>query len=136
MTATTARCPACGAPQARRGARVLLTCGSRTCSYELRARRTRGNKYGDTGGGPKPRTDATYGAVHTRARRALRGEPCALADHTCRGRIEASLREDAPQEWLRVDPDTGRPYFSGLAVTDGYQNLCASHHRREDLRRL
>lgn len=129
-------CPVCGASRIRRHGRALLTCGDRACGYELRGRRTRGNVYGDTGGGPIPSTDVSYGAVHTRARLALRGLPCAMADDTCSGRLEASLREDAPKEWLRVDPDTGRKFFSGLDARDGYQRLCASHHRREDLRRL
>lgn len=108
----------------------LATCGSRACSYELKARKTRGNVYGDRGGGPPATTDAKYSAVHARARRALRGTPCAMADETCAGRLEAALRPDAPAHLLRHDGDGGMYYF-GLDVLEGYRNLCRSHHGRE-----
>lgn len=123
-------CPVCGQPRVRAHGRQLQTCGQPRCAIELRARRVRGNAYGNRGGGPKATEAAGYSAVHARARRALRGMPCALDDASCKGRLEVALRPDAPTDLLRVDAD-GRAYFFGLQVTAGYRLLCRSHHGRE-----
>lgn len=123
-------CPVCFQPRVRRERGELATCGDPACSYELRARKLRGNVYGDTGGGPEPSEEITYNAAHSRARKQLRGQGCAEADDTCSGRLEAALRPDLPAEFLRVT-DAGVTYYSGLDATIGYRNLCRSHHARE-----
>lgn len=123
-------CPVCDRPTIRRGRRALLTCGAAPCSTELRARRVRGNAYGNRGGGPGRSATANYRAVHARARRAFRGKPCDLADGTCRGRIEMALRDGLPAELLRTSP-TGSVYYGGLQTEEGYRPLCRSHHSRE-----
>jgi hypothetical protein len=74
---------------------------------------------------------ASYWAVHTRARTALVGEPCSLADESCRGVLEAAFRHDADSRFVRYLED-GRAYFVGDNPRDGYRILCRSHHRRED----
>lgn len=121
-------CPVCGEPAIRRRRRVLLTCGKRECATELRARSVRGSSY--SGGRPPRRPDASYNAVHYRARRALVGQPCALADESCAGRIEVALRADAPSALLARDPE-GRTYYTGLDTEIAYRPLCRSHHARE-----
>lgn len=45
--------------------------------------------------------------------------------------MEAALRPDIHAGQLRTDPGDDRLYFFGLNVTDGYRNLCRSHHARE-----
>lgn len=123
-------CPVCFQPRVRRERGELGTCGDPACSYELRARKLRGNVYGDTGGGPEPSEEITYNAAHNRARKQLRGQGCAEADDTCSGRLEAALRPDMPAELLRAT-EAGVVYYSGLDATIGYRNLCRSHHARE-----
>lgn len=124
-------CPVCTRPRVRRSGKQLLTCGGTGCAIELRARRVRGNEYGNRGGGPSATEAARYSAVHARARRALKGMPCALEDDSCAGRMEVALRPNIHADQLRTDPGDGRLYFFGLNVTDGYRNLCRSHHARE-----
>jgi hypothetical protein len=123
-------CPACGEPRVRRHGRALMTCGKTMCGYEMRARRLRGNVYGNRGGGPRRRAAPTYGAIHVRARRAFVGMPCALADNSCAGRIEMALRVDIPTRLLTTSPE-GSPYYPGFNTEDAYRPLCRSHHARE-----
>lgn len=71
--------------------------------------------------------DASTSAVHFRAQKML-PRVCALADETCKGRLEASFRRhDTPQEFWIAAP-TG-PYSTNL---DHYWRLCRSHHVRYD----
>lgn len=121
-------CPVCLGFRVRRSGRALLTCGSRHCAYELRTRPKRGGPY--YGGRPAPSENIRYNSAHARARKQLQGRPCAEADETCSGRLEAALRPDMPTEMLRY-ADDGTPYYSGLDATLGYRNLCRSHHARE-----
>ncbi|WP_333743533.1 HIT family protein [Streptomyces ardesiacus] len=123
-------CPVCFQPRVRRERGDLNTCGDPVCSYELRARKLRGNVYGDTGGGPEPSEEIRYNSAHHRARKQLRGQGCAEADGTCSGRLEAALRPDLPMDLLRTT-EAGVAYYSGLDATIGYRNLCRSHHARE-----
>ena len=123
-------CPVCFQPRVRRERGELGTCGEPSCSFELRARKLRGNVYGDRGGGPQPSEEITYNSAHNRARKQLRGQGCAEADDTCSGRLEAALRPDLPAELLRAT-EAGVVYYSGLDATIGYRNLCRSHHARE-----
>jgi hypothetical protein len=124
-------CPVCIQPRVRRFGKQLPTCGGAECAIELRARQVRGNEYGNRGGGPPATEAARYSAVHARARRALKGMPCALKDGSCAGRLEVALRPDVRADQLRADPGDDRFYFFGLNVADGYRNLCRSHHARE-----
>jgi hypothetical protein len=123
-------CPVCFFPRVRRNSRDLLTCGRASCSYEVRTRGLRGNIYGDCGGGPTATEEISYTAAHYRARKQLKGRPCAQKDSSCSGRIEAALRPDISEDLLRIDED-GQRYYSGLDSTVGYRNLCRSHHARE-----
>lgn len=124
-------CPVCSDPcgiSVGRPARWLYTCGRPGCVGETRARKTRGNIYGNTGGGPARTPNPSYGAIHARARRTI-GQSCALADATCSGRIEAALRADVPRELITWSPRG--PYYAGLNTEDAYRPLCRSHHARE-----
>lgn len=129
-------CPICEQPRIRRGGRGLLTCGSSECATALRALRTRGRTY-DRADYPdwpsRARTpNATYGAVHSRARRIFKGQGCVkVADGTCKGRIEVALRADIPQEALRREPERNVLYYGGLDTENAYRPLCRSHHSRE-----
>jgi histidine triad (HIT) family protein len=122
-------CPVCFAPRVHRNARDLRTCGDPQCGYTLRGRGNQGRPY--MGGRPPASEEIGYNAAHARARKQLRGQPCAEADATCSGRPEVALRPGLPEESLRVAPDTGAKYFSGLDSSIGYRVLCRSHHARE-----
>lgn len=131
---TTTTCEICDKPRVR-GKRwpydLLMTCGSKECSYELRARKVRGRKYGNRGGGPGRQDFATHSAVHARARKVFKGRPCDLLDDTCSGRIESALRPDFPKDLLVKDPFGGSMYYPGKNTEDAYRPLCRSHHLRE-----
>lgn len=71
--------------------------------------------------------DVGYGGIHKRARAGLPLE-CALADDTCRGRLEVALRHEATGP-LRRD-NQGRGWYS--PVLEDYWRLCRSHHNRYD----
>jgi len=126
-------CPiGCGRIRAfREDGRYLLTCGESSCVNEMRARKVRGNVYGNTGGGPGRKEHPSYGAIHSRARRSMKGQPCTQADDTCAGKIEAALNPRIPIEELSVDPDTGALYYAKLDTERAYRPLCRSHHVRE-----
>jgi hypothetical protein len=109
----------------------LKTCGNPSCSYELRARATRGNIYGNRGGGPARKLIVQYTGAHKRARMVLKDDPCALSDESCRGRLEVALRADAPKERVFLDERRGIFYYSGPDQREGYRRLCRSHHARE-----
>lgn len=133
-------CPVCGNPlglgkaTGSGGRRKLKTCGRKSCAYELKARSTRGNEYGDRGGGPRRTTTVSYSAVHARARRDLRDvEECSLADDTCNGRLEVALKRDLPPEQLATSCERHgfSLYYTGVDSGAGYRKLCRSHHARE-----
>lgn len=127
-------CPICGKPRRKKLSRqkgYLVTCGDPQCAYEARAQKTRGNIYGDTGGGPARKMVVGYTGAHNRARKDLPKGDCSLADETCKGRLEAALRPDAPREHLYQDEKTGSMYYSGPDSSEGYRYLCRSHHVRE-----
>ena len=75
-------------------------------------------------------TEISYGGAHDRASKVLPKE-CEQADETCKGRLEAAFRPDAPKEFTRSD-SRGRLYYVGPNPMDGYSRLCASHHKRCD----
>lgn len=127
-------CPICGQPRIKSNWRLLKTCGKKPCVYELSASQTRGNKYGNRGGGPGRSTgQVTYSAVHTRARRAISKETgCALLDGTCDGRLELALRPGLPAVSIAFSKDhRNAPYYTGLDTENAYRYLCRSHHSRE-----
>lgn len=133
-TSKTSKCGVCGKPCVK-GKRwpyeLLMTCGNTECSYELRARKVRGRKYGNRGGGPGRQEFASHSAVHARARRMFRERSCDLLDDTCSGRIESALRPDFPKDLLVKDPFGGSTYYPGKNTEDAYRPLCRSHHLRE-----
>jgi hypothetical protein len=93
----------------------------------MRARKIRGRPWL---GGKAPRVEnASYSAVHARARSTFRGQRCALADNSCKGRIEVALRVDVFADLLVTGPSG--PYYAGLNTEDAYRPLCRSHHGRE-----
>lgn len=73
--------------------------------------------------------DIGYDAAHVRARKALAGQPCSHADHTCKSRLEVALRHDTPAKYVKVDAPTGRRYSPR---PEDYMRLCQSHHARYD----
>ncbi len=73
--------------------------------------------------------DVGYSTVHSRARKILAHSPCAHADDTCEGAIQAALSHDASADFLKIDATTGCPYSTRV---EDYKPLCVSHHRRYD----
>ena len=69
-----------------------------------------------------------YEAAHVRARKSLVDEPCAHADDTCKGVLQAAFKHDPPSEFVKQGPD--ERYYS--ARPEDYTPLCASHHKRYD----
>lgn len=109
--------------------KISATLTGRSDSAEIRAKKLAAARRGDA----SPvwvGADASYTAVHTRARLALTGE-CAHADSTCKGMLEAALRHGLPDALVRVSR-RGHRYYVGETIEDGYLRLCRSHHRRYD----
>ncbi len=71
-----------------------------------------------------------YSAVHSYVRKML-PVYCAFADRTCRGKLHAALKEDAPTDLIRVDSKRGR-FYVGDFPDKWYLRLCQSHHSRYD----
>ena len=72
--------------------------------------------------------DVGYFGAHHRHGKVLTGQPCALADDTCKGPIQCAFNHDAPAEFVKWDADKG-PYSPRV---EDYLCLCASHHKRYD----
>lgn len=86
----------------------------------------------------------SYTTMHVRANAVL-PRICVRADSTCRGRLNAALRDDAPLEWLVVaDINAGnRTRYDAIWFLDvelpieaGYEVLCEKHHNQADGRYL
>lgn len=73
--------------------------------------------------------EAGYSAVHLRARKVL-PLACALADDTCKGRLEVALRHGSLPESRRRFSAVKDLWYS--TSTDDYWRLCRSHHVRYD----
>lgn len=132
------KCPVCEEPRRKKlsgSLSLLVTCGKSACAGEMRGRKTRGRIYGEREGGPFHRKEVvSYTGAHDRARKTLgkKEKVCSLPDSSCKGRIEAALRPDAPKEYLYEHRDQpGVMYYSGPNPEDGYRYLCRSHHVRE-----
>jgi hypothetical protein len=72
-----------------------------------------------------------YDAVHIRMKKSL-PSTCALADESCKGRLEVAFRgHDTPLELWRYHEANGRtiPFSTN---PDHYWRLCRSHHVRLD----
>ncbi|MPZ13758.1 MAG: hypothetical protein GEU73_04940 [Chloroflexi bacterium] len=71
----------------------------------------------------------SYMSAHRRAKEVLSGQPCAHADDTCKGQLEAAFSHGTPAEFVRIAQRTGYRY--SVRVED-YMRLCGSHHKRYD----
>ena len=98
-----------------------------TFSDETRAKMSAA-KRGELGSNWKG-DNAGYVAAHERARKVLAGQPCAHADDTCEGRLEAAFNHDTLPEFVKVDAHSGFPYSPR---PEDYLPLCKSHHGRYD----
>jgi hypothetical protein len=69
-----------------------------------------------------------YGGMHDRVRRVLQGQPCSLADTSCKGPIHAALIHGRGTKQEMRD---GAMRWYSTRVED-YVPLCDSHHVRYD----
>jgi len=111
-------------------AKISATLKGRPKSPETRARMSAAKMGHEPTVGLWKGEDVGYSGVHYRAGLVLPTE-CARANRTCKGRLEAALRHDAPTELIRDDDPRGL-YYVGDSL-DGYIRLCRSHHVRYDL---
>lgn len=99
------------------------------CAMHYQRWRTHGDPSVRIPNGRPWREDVTYTAVHRRLKSVL-PQLCAVADDTCKGRVESAFRHDAaPSKHRRYDTAMRRWY--SVRVED-YVPLCRSHHIRYD----
>jgi hypothetical protein len=110
-------------------ARISATTKGRKKSAETRARMSAGKAGHAPSIGQWKGQNIGYSGVHYRTELAL-PMVCAHADSTCKGKLDAALRHDAPKDLLRDDDKRGLYYVGPVAA--GYIRLCRSHHRRYD----